>query len=306
MDWLEIVNLAPLFYRNILEQDGGPINEIIVSKAEITQSRNGFEAACFLSKSLTIDFSNEKNYIYGNPDGSGSDIYKSQAIYKSISEALERWAFFSVVNSKTADQFGFDLDSSTNGMAAYPCVFTNKVKKIAFLEALERWALIEWWAGNLATQWGTEKNISYIKIMFNTNVVVICWCDISNKNNKKAYGFAADVNFNSAFAKAQIELFRNIFVLEKFFKDNNDIQINGMDLGIYEKRLLWFASFEGFSLFKSKVDFSNKLKSNLINPKLIVNKEIVGPWTKYARVWRCLFESTASYNRSNKVDQFLF
>ena len=65
MDRLEVNVQLFIFLSKYLVKDGGPIKEILVSKAIITKTNNGFEAACSLSDAIKKKFP-KTNYIYGN------------------------------------------------------------------------------------------------------------------------------------------------------------------------------------------------------------------------------------------------
>ncbi|MBI3534188.1 MAG: hypothetical protein HY072_01700 [Deltaproteobacteria bacterium] len=117
MDWVKTVNLAPLKYRNILMEQGGPIARLSIIQKQLTPSIVGHEALAYLVKDLKNGW-NLKHRIYGNVDGAGSSEYKNQASYKSISEALERWAFYEIYNNaKVKNKYGFNIDPTTTGMA---------------------------------------------------------------------------------------------------------------------------------------------------------------------------------------------
>ena len=74
------------------------------------------------------------------------------ARYMAISESLERWAFHVKVNDFDRDLYGFDRDASSNGMAAFPGLFSSQCRKKAYWEALERFCVIAWWDGRLAAR----------------------------------------------------------------------------------------------------------------------------------------------------------
>mgnify|MGYP001562072349 CR=1 FL=1 len=115
--------LGPWFYRNLLDS-----NDIIelpeFFKAEILTGETLFEAICSLNKNLRPDWVS-KSDVYNNRDGAGTSKYKNIAVYKAISETLERWAFYVVADTKDAKKFCFDINPSTAGMAA--CAETQTV-----------------------------------------------------------------------------------------------------------------------------------------------------------------------------------
>ena len=107
----------------------------------------GYEAYCNLVPGLKSSISSFS--LYSNVDGMGSDQNKSVAYFKAISEAMERWAFYSLTSSQHRNDFGFDIDSTSSGFAAFPGFTKRPAAYYARLEALERWALVSWWFGLL-------------------------------------------------------------------------------------------------------------------------------------------------------------
>src|ERR1022692_2454767 len=62
---------------------------------------------------------------------------------------MERWAFRVKVRAPDRELYGFDIDESSNGMAAFPGLFHTEARKRALLEAVERASVIAWWEGVL-------------------------------------------------------------------------------------------------------------------------------------------------------------
>lgn len=251
-----------------------------------------------------------ENKLYGNPDGAGSDKHKSVACYKAISECLERWAYYETVYGNSAKEYGFHIDPTTTGMAAFPGFTSRAAQNTAKNEALERWAIAEWWAGHLQTAQYKLNAINYIVLKIpNTGSVVISWHPVTALSavveNVMAYGFAGGTTEKAALLKSQIELYRNTEVLTKYFKNSKAPSMSEMRL--QEQRVLWFSTEDGYQLFQEKTDRSKKITIKNYTPQLIINKEISGPWSKYARTWRCLYKTSDSYfEHENQLKYFLF
>jgi len=284
--------------------NGGPVERLLWSPAQISFDLQGYEASCHLRSDLRPTDLIE-NKLYGNPDGTGSDKYKSTACYKAVSESLERWAYYAVGVSLQSKIYGFQIDSSTNGMSAFPGFTKQSARSTATFEALERWALTEWWSGKLCTKQFKTNNITFIEILIpNIGSVVIAWMPVPALKNVVAYGFAAAKTTVGAFTKSQAELFRNIFVLERHTKNSKSVQMS--DLNIQEQRLLWFSTEAGHQNFLDKVNGSlNSLVKN-IAPSFILDTEIIGPWSQYTTVWRCLFKLSVSHHDYNHDVNFFF
>ena len=149
-------------------------------------------------------------------------------------------------------------------------------------------------------------NIKFIEILIpEVGAVVISWTAVPNLKNVVAYGFAAGATRKDAFTKSQVELYRNIHVLERYI--NNPLPIPISELSIQEQRLLWFSNEMGHKKFLDKVRESLSLLDRNHVPVLILDKEIIGPWSQYTNVWRCLFKPSISHHEYDQdVDFFFF
>lgn len=296
MDWtkgLKLSALAYWYYRNILTTSSHPIERLSTKNVELADGSTVWEAYAYLSEK-TINIRPDYYSLYGNAHGTGTHKTKLGAIHRAISEALERWAFLESSNSNHFAKYGFDLDPSSSGIAAYPSLTTSKSREIALSEAVERWGLYNWWCGNVsATSLPRFKDIEIITINtpFRDRICLVVYrrCPLSNL---WAYGFACGITYESALQKAIVELSRNERVLLTSFKKTKVVPDKSLDLT--EWRTLFFASQEGFDLFKSRLELSVQTNSNGLEPNppaLLVDTEIRGPWSKYAKVWRCVVEN---------------
>jgi hypothetical protein len=258
--------------------------------------------------------SQPEHTLYGHCDGTGSHPELIQAMYRSISESLERWAFYQIIKSpqnKNYHHFGFNQDCSTNGMAAYPRPFKKLARQNAIAEMHERVTLDLWWNHGLPT--------NMIPLHHDCFQAIKIQCPQINLNHKpyflvitykntpdgqRAYGFAANKCQKKALQFSLKEMSRNYFLL----LNNNGTPLKVTSLT--EKRLLYFASSAGQQQFdehrikySQQKDFNTSL-SQTNDFKIIVDQEMVGSWTKYAHVWRTL--SNYSMNTSQNTDIFLF
>lgn len=233
--------------------------------------------------------------FYGNIDGTGTSKSRLVSQLKSISESLERLAFYT---HQADDKYGFHQEKTTTGMAAIPKLFSDKAPTLARYEAIERWAVIEWWNGKLRTteikQYGA---ISYfqIEVPFTDCAVVIAFI---KSNDRTAYGFASSSTPKRALIKAITELDRNTFVLSRI-KDEQARQTD-------ELRLHYFSKDCGFKHFIDVHRNSLDQKKVVSNPLCIFDGEIRGVWNKYACVWRVLYEYSSYDFLNPKNDFFIF
>ncbi|OQW49011.1 MAG: hypothetical protein A4S09_12925 [Proteobacteria bacterium SG_bin7] len=294
------INLAPLKYLYINDCYGGPISNFMSKPKYIRPGEMGFEAYVQIRSDLLPK--SDDCRIYGNFTGTGSHKKRYLAHYKAISEALERWAAHEY--SKMPD-YGFDVEPSSTGVAAYPSMFPIMARRIAFFEAVERWSLISWWHGNLKATQITDglRGVEGLEILTpwsNESSTVILYTKCG-KNFRMAYGFASHTDRISAIKKAEIELYRNMYLLNEISLENvPDLKNKN------ERRLLFFSSEEGQLHFAELVKKSYSVRNSANVPKLIVDRELEGPWSKYCFVWRILFENANNSHLSNDIDQFYF
>lgn len=279
------LSLAPWKYRNVT---AGPIARLSYRASRLIDGQTVFDAYAYLKASPA----REVFQVYGSVDGNGTHATKHGAIHRAISEALERWAFHDTWNSHARVQYGFDVDPSTTGMAAFPGLNSRSARDTAYREAVERWSLVEWWRGHLAHEVFTLPGQPHIEALAIESlcadaITVILWTNVPG-TQATAYAFAAGTTRMHAVKKALIELTRNVRVLQQFFASAHASQ---KPTSSTERRLMYFAGVEGAQAFRKRVA-THLRNGNIQAPKLIVDTTIKGPWTHYAHVWRCLFDST--------------
>lgn len=298
---MPFLNLAPFLFRDIAKGNG-PIDKLDLFEFVDSRGRTQFEAHAYLKPGLR-NTQIASSQIYGSCDGTGTGSSKIEAVRKSISEAMERWAFYTLV-SQDSNQFGLDIDDTSTGFAALPCWPKKAARTPALREAVERWAITNWWNGNLqAREFTTHSNFEGWEIQIPFDKIKVTILSKAVKGDAEAlfyvYGFASSSSIEKSTSKALIEMDRNYGALMKAYKSGLDIK-SVQDIS--DKRLIYFSSQEGRLSFENKISH----KSTLINthPKLVVDSEIPGPWSQYATVWRCLLENTDT--NLQDVDFFLF
>ncbi|MDH4467368.1 MAG: hypothetical protein QE271_04855 [Bacteriovoracaceae bacterium] len=308
------LNLAEWKYRNVVEDRGGPLLSLSYYSLENYPGHH-----CFAElRPELIPLLENKGIVYREGGGQGSDqIGRAIASYKAISESLERWAFYQTYKSDKASQYKFDIDPTTSGMACYPGITFRPARRLAMKEAIERWSIIAWWDGLIANKkinkvpfiHGLECNVYRLEEIWKGSHTVILQ-SVSLIKSKNIYAFATSSTIESAISKAMEELCRNSrsidrYVMENNFTNDGHLVESIKSLGsIMEKRLIFFATQSGKQMFESRCD--QKINSELKRPELIVDREIIGPWSKYATVWRCLFKPTSTDFLKDSAEYFLF
>lgn len=272
-------NLAALKYRNVLAEFGGPIARICSAPIEI-YGRNSYQANAYLNPGLIAR--KPAHEVYGNADGTGSNDSPQVARYMAISEAMERWAFHSEYSGPNAEKYGFHVDRSTNGMAAFPGLLKAQSRKRARLEALERLALISWWDGRITASAAPSPlpGVNMLRLHHAADFGEVVIVYRRSRSGHVSYGNAAADTVAGAAARAMIELARNEFVVtyHKIRGGRDDVK------DFFERRCLYFATPQGHE------EFLEKMRSKTEKPvqpwEPVFDGEIPGPWSKYATVWR--------------------
>lgn len=294
------MNLAPLRYRRVLSENGGPIRALECGGTTVL-GRRMFQANAYLSDNLRTE--PRDNVLYGNPDGTGTANHSSVARHKAISEALERWAYEATIKGDDASAYGFDVDPSTNGMAAYPGVFSRKARDIAVGEAAERFSVIGWWCGAIDArpvgQICPGVDVYRLENPFSNHEVVLLHAQADT--DVHAYAHASASNFVEACMRAGVELSRAQFVLRRFFRRGR-VGASPVAKGLFERRCLHFATAEGFAAFTERMA---RPKSRTIKPEVVFDGEIPGPWSRYATVWRVVVRPACLEFLGN-TDSFFF
>lgn len=292
-----MLNLAPWRYRRIFSKQGGPITRIEFSEFPVLGQRC-FQANAYLAPYLTGKPRPEL-HLYSNADGTGTHLSPMVARYMAISESIERWAFHVKVRDFDRDLYGFDRDASSNGMAAYPGFFARQCRTRAYWEALERYGVVAWWAGRLAaherpTKWPGVHAVQVEHPLGRGAMVILYKKCIPG--DFYSYGHAAGRTFASASQRAAIELCRNEYVLRSFRATHPGFGANDLSQikDLFERRLIYFSLPDGHALFQERLRSRPERLAG--RPKTIFDGQIIGPWTRYATVWRVAFElPTESY-----------
>jgi len=285
-----MLNLAAYRYRNVLQSDGGPIARVSVREFSV-YGRRMFQANAWLADSLIP--MRRKFALYSDADGTGVANVPMVARHMAVSEAMERWAFHTKVHAPDRELYGFDLDASSNGMAAFPGMFPSAARKRALLEAIERASVIAWWEGLLegevrATDW---PGISALVLPSPLGYGVTVLAFRATRPDAFAYGHGAAEDFFGACERAVMELARHEYVLG-LHRVSAGVAPSEAPSDLFERRALFFGSPEGHELFQQRL--RRRVEGPRYRSEIICDKEIRGPWSRYATVWRTLVRSPAA------------
>jgi len=301
------LNVAAFKYQNVMVSDGGPIEKI-----EVTKVGEGSEACYFANAYISeqiIKRPVRTSKIYCHSDGHGVHAIETIARFMAISEAMERWAFQVYAGSEMHNLYGFDVDGSTNGMAAFPGMLRAKARERARIEALERYALLNWWEGHLEHRVhvvGEDRSMRAVEILVpdTTDSVVVLFED-DRVTGTRHYGYGAGKNLTVAIERAKTELMGHRLVAHAFCERYPDPELGMLAIKSHqERRAIFFALEEGQSLFDERLSLKAWAPYN--ERKVVFNDEIPGEWDKYATVWRCLYEPPSDEFTSNRSDYFFW
>jgi hypothetical protein len=296
-------SLAALRYRNVLASAGGPIERLEVADTSVLGVRQ-FQANAHLRPDLIAW--RTTGQVFSAASGSGTASSPMIARFKAVSEAIERWAQMAVVTSSRRHQFGFDVDPSSNGMAAFPGLLRRQARPAALWEAVERFNVLSWWEGRLAA---TEQSTRWPGIQAAVicseapGVTVILF---RPADGHVAYGHAAGPDFETACTRAAVELERHDYVVRSYALAHAGGFGSDMpeETHAIERRSLFFASPEGHELFLERLR-SRPHKTEPV-PRLVFDGPIPGEWDRYASVWRVVYAPPSERFLSNDGRYFFW
>jgi hypothetical protein len=283
-----MLNLAAFRYRNVLAEAGGPVERLEMSDTTVLGQRE-FLANAYLQEHLARDKGDGS--LYSRAHGSGTSASPMVARFMAISEAMERWAHWQLYNSGSRHQFGFDADPSTNGMAAYPGFWRRQARPGALLEATERFNLLNWWEGRLAaleseTRWPGVYAATICSQLPGLTVILYKRLE----SGFVAYGHAAAMDFADACRKAAVEMERHAQVVTHFALAHAGKIQDQLPAAAHpiERRSLFFAREDGHQMFLERLRSAPTKPAP--EPKLVFDGPVPGPWSRYADVWRVVYE----------------
>lgn len=277
-----MLNLAGLRYRNVLVADGGPIQSLQVAELPGLGPRQ-FQANARLRDDLVPQ--RRPLTIYGRVDGTGTHASPMVARFKAISEALERWAYHAASRGPERADYGFELDASSNGMAAFPGLTASRARVLARFEAIERASLFDWWEGRCPGELiSTDRpDVQAVRIAnpFDEGVSVVVFHECAP--GCFAYGHAAAETTQAACARAIVEMRRSSLVLCHYHLAVVAGRAEA-PTDRFERRCLFFSTREGHELFLRRV--ADRPRACQLPWQVVCDRAVVGPWTRYAQVWR--------------------
>jgi hypothetical protein len=247
----------------------------------------------------------KKLTVYSDADGTGVSDSPMIARHMAISEAMERWAYHARVHSPDRELYGFDLDESSNGMAAFPGLFHQQARKRALLEAVERASLLAWWEGRLdgelrSTEW-PDITALVLPSPIRYGITVVAFR--AAPSGTFVYGYGAATDYFAACERAVMELARHEYVIG-LNRIARGVSMHETPTDLFERRALFFSTEEGHALFQARL--RRKATGREFRPKIACDTEIFGPWSDYAPVWRVLLDPPSSDFLANTERYFFW
>ena len=283
------MNLAPIRYARIWARSNGPVERMEYGRIGIGGAWY-YQANAHLSRHLNLQRGGVQ--VFGGADGTGTDRSTIVARHKAISESIERWAYYYVHQAGMKRTYGFDRDSTTAGMAAYPGLWKRQARKRALEEAVERYCLANWWGGHLDSVCEELEEepggVLRIENPLSRHTVVVIWK--RSEEGLYAYGFGTGTRVEAARWKAIVEMERSLTAMRAFHLDNPGFGADDLAVldNYMERRMMYYSMPSGHREFIERVGTGiRERRCGVIRP--IVDTEIKGPWTRYATVWRVLY-----------------
>lgn len=281
--------------------EGGPVEQVTCREFDVLGER-GYSANATLRAELLPN--RVVHHLYSNASGSGTDRSALVAQFKAISEAMERWAHWTMFRAPEAARYGFDVDPSTTGMAAFPGLFARQARGAALMEAAERFNLLHWWEGRLDVRSVASPRGDVEAWVFDSDApgttVLLHRC---TRAGFHCYGHAAAPEFQTACRHAAAEMRRHENALDIYLEKHGSLTIR-TDMHALEQRSLFFATEEGHAVFRSRME--RKAAGPRARPRPVFDGEVPGPWSRYADVWRVLFEPPGPRFLSRSTDYFFW
>lgn len=283
-----LFTLGSLRYRTVTVDHGGPVEKIDESSFDF-RGRRWRQANAYLSPEIAWwrASATAADHLYNTCEGTGTHLHPVIARHIAISEALERWAFHDTATAPVASLYGFDRDPSSNGMATYPGIRRSQARRKAQMEAVERFGVLAWWEGRLPgrvidTDWPGVRAV----LIENPSGAVACIAFSRTPEGAYCYGHAAEESIGAACEKAILEMTRHELVVRNW----RGAQGRGgrQPATLIERRALFFSTEAGHELFLERVNA--RCRQPIARPEVLVDKEIPGPWSRYATVWRFVFQ----------------
>src|SRR6478736_7408678 len=245
-----MLNLAAFRYRSIMSSSGGPVEKLEISDFTIL-GRREFLASAFLREGLAD--ASASHEVFSPASGSGTSKSPMVARFIALSETIERWAHGQLHRT---GQYGFDVDPSTNGMAAFPGLWSRQARSSALMEAAERFNLLNWWEGHLpaaetATHWAGVRAAVICSDLPGITVVLFK----RTTEGFFAYGHGAAMDYQAACRKAAVEMERHALLLSRFAtmhagRIDDQLPVTAHPI---ERRSLFFGTEAGHELFLERL-----------------------------------------------------
>ena len=294
-------SLAALRYRSASVPGSGPVARFESGEFPVF-GRRLFQVNAWLNPGLVPA---RALSIYSNADGTGAHALLSVARHMAISEALERWAYHTVVRSARGADFGFDRDQSSNGMAAFPGLTSRPARRRAMLEAIERFALLAWWEELIDgerrdTEWPGVSAVAFAGALGGVAVLLYR----RSEAGFYSYGHAAAESFTAACEKGIVELARHEWVLRCRCLLHGGLAGGPAVANLLERRSLFFSTEAGHDLFQQRL--GRRARHAGPAPQVVTDSEIKGPWSRYASVWRFLLQPPSQRFLEDEEDYFFW
>ena len=300
-----MLSLAPIRYSKVYKENGGPIERLEYSREEIF-GRSCVQATAYLSEDFIPNVVRVESAL-ALPDGAGTHASAQIACHMAISEVIERWAVLSCRSDENDLRGGADIDASSNGFAAFPGFYRRQARNGALCESIERHCLICWWEGLLNHQSlpdpASGVHAIQVENPYSSHAVVILWtCD----DGRYAYSFGASNGLNSAVWRSLVELHRTCQLVRGITELSSGREGELPQGHIYEQRIRHFSGGAGVDQFLDRLEAVSNSYGKSGAFELLYDAAVMGPWDRYAGVWRTIIKPPSRRYLSDAVDYFFW
>jgi hypothetical protein len=190
-------------------------------------------------------------------------------------------------------------------MAAFPGLTSRPARRCAMLEAAERFSLLAWWEELIDgeprdTEWPGVSALAFAGPLGGVAVLLYR----RSEAGFYSYGHAAAESFTAACEKGIVELARHEWVMRCRCLLHGSLAGGPAVANVLERRSRFFASEAGHDLFQRRL--GRRAASLRGPPRVVVDGEIKGPWSRYACVWRFVLEPPSLRFLAEDEDYFFW
>ena len=131
---------------------------------------------------------------------------------------------------------------------------------------------------------------------FSQHTVVVLW---SMTDHGQSYAFGAGDSVAHAARRALVELSRTQSLLKQLSQTSTPLPGD-----LFERRIHYFSKEKGIACFLERLE--QRVSSKVSRLSVVFDSAVVGPWDRYASVWRTIFKAPSCEYLNDREDFFFW